>query len=118
MKIIAMLVFLAALLAVDEAAAQQSTEIYIPIGETPGLGADSYIGAILSVDYDTKRLEIDTPDGRRNVTVDENTDYYLDRTAYGKQNTTGSIQDCRVGRRIEAYVDEDGTAHWVKVQTD
>ena len=43
--------------------------------------------------------------------------YYLDRTRDSRQNRTATIQDCEVGLRVEAYVDEAGNAIWVKIET-
>ncbi len=42
--------------------------------------------------------------------------YYVDRTGERKQNATGSFEDCQVGLRMEAYVDDEGNAIWVKVE--
>lgn len=50
------------------------------------------------------------------VTMTPATRYYLDKTRARKQNKTSSFEDCEVGQRIEAYVDDDGNAVWVKIE--
>lgn len=117
MKLLLSILVIAATLACGDAVAQQTTEVYIPIGDSPGVSKDkSWIGEIDSVDYGEMRLDVNTSRGMRQIKVDGKTRFYLDRTRYRKKSETGTMQDCRVGRRIEAYVGEDGKAYWIKVE--
>ena len=59
----------------------------------------------LSVDGETKMVKM-TPATR----------YYVDKTQTRKQNKTGSFEDCEIGQRIEAYVNDDGNVVWVKIE--
>lgn len=98
------------------APAQQATEIYIPIGESPGISGDeSIIGSISSIDYQRYQMTVSTVDGRQTLTMTKSTRYYIDRNAEKKRNMTGDVEDCEVGSRIEAYVNEEGVVVWVKV---
>ncbi|MDX1517386.1 MAG: hypothetical protein R3288_11130 [Woeseiaceae bacterium] len=111
--------FVIALVTAGPGHAQQTTEVYIPIGESPGISADeSWIGEIEAVDYSEMKLEVDTSRGMRTVKVDDRTRFYLDRSDYRKQNVYGDMRDCRVGRRVEVYVDEEGTARWIKIRSE
>ncbi len=112
-------IFLATLsLIVGNAAfSQQATEVYIPIGESPGVsGDDSIIGSISSVDHEDYRMMVSVAGETKPVTMTPATRYYLDKTRAKKQNKMSSFEDCEVGQRIEAYVDDDGNAVWVKIE--
>lgn len=98
---------------------QKATEIYIPIGASPGVSASkSFLGTISRVDYESNRIEIETNGGKRSILVDKETLYYLDRSHYGRKNAMGSIRDCELGRRVEVYVTEGSDALWLKIDTD
>ena len=96
--------------------AQQATEVYIPIGKSPGISANkSVIGSISAVEYQRYRMTISADDKKTIVTMTPNTRYYVDKNSVKQRNVTGSIDDCEVGRRVEAYIHEDGNAVWVKI---
>lgn len=101
----------------NTALSQQATEVYIPIGQSPGVsGRDSIIGSISTVDRERYRMMISVAGETKMVTMTPATRYYLDKTRARKQNKTSSFEDCEVGQRIEAYVDDDGNAVWVKIE--
>lgn len=98
------------------ASAQQATEVYIPIGESPGVTANSSVtGEIKSVDYSDHRMTIEGSDGSRIVKITPRTLFYLDRNSDKKQNEAGSFEDCETGRYVEVFVDAEGNARWVKI---
>lgn len=112
-------IFLATLFLIvgNTALSQQATEVYIPIGKSPGVsGRDSVIGSISSVDHERYRMTISVAGEMRIVKMSKATRYYVDKTRTRKQNKTSSFEDCEVGQRIEAYVDDDGNAVWVKIE--
>ena len=93
-----------------------ATERYIPIGESPGVSnVKSYVGTILSVRTTANGFTISVEDGEKLIEVTEETKIYLD-TGRGKSNRIGTEEDCQVGRKIEVYLHEDGTVHWVKIR--
>lgn len=105
-----------AILAWTAAPAQRATEVYIPIGESPGVSdSESVVGTVSSVEYENHRMTISTASETRPVTLTQNTLYYIDNSRDKKRNTTGGVEDCEVGSRIEAYINDDGEAVWVKV---
>ena len=113
MKYVALCLFL---VACSAALAQQATEVYIPIGESPGVSdGDSVMGEIKSVDYSDHQMTIETTDGSRIVNITPDTDFYLDRNSDKRQNSKGSFEVCEEGRYVEVFVDTDGNARWVKI---
>lgn len=119
-KTISIGVVLAALISMPPLArGQQATEVYIPIGKSPGISVSrSYIGEIRQVDYAARSIEMLGKDGAKSINVNDKTTYYLDRSHYRKKSTTGEMSDCKVGRRIEANVSDDGTVVWIKIETE
>ena len=98
------------------ASAQRATEVYITIGESPGVaGSESVVGTITHVEYGEDRMTVSTRGGERTVTITPKTRYYIDRSSEQERSVTGSFEDCREGRRIEAYVDDGGDAVWIKI---
>lgn len=114
-----LLLIVAATLYSASAAAQQATEQYIPIGESPGLsGFETYIGEIRSVETAEHAFFVDGPDGVMRVAVTPETRIYLDRSGTGLSNGVGSYADCEAGSRVEVLISPDGTATWIKVKAD
>lgn len=105
-----------ALFAATAASAQRATEVYIPIGESPGVSdSDSVLGTIESVEYERHRMTVVVDGETRVVALTPDTRYYLDRSDSKERNVAGTVEDCRAGRRIEAWLDADGEAIWVKI---
>ena len=100
------------------ASAQMETEVYIPIGESPGVSGDkSVIGTITDIGYagDEHQLTVTVDGETRTFSVTSATRYYIDKSATKGHNVAGSFDDCEEGRLIEAYVDDDGHAIWIKI---
>lgn len=100
--------------------AHEETERYIPIGQSPGIsGKYSYLGPIRSIDQAQHAVLIEDSSVRRAVKITAGTRIYLDRSANGLTNLTGSFEDCRVGQTVEIkYVDfrTKDAADWIKVR--
>lgn len=111
-----------AAIAVPQALAQEATEVFIPIGESPGVsGILSVIGTIVSCDQATGIVTVATDKEQHTATLTKETKIFLDRTAARKSGTIGSRSDCQKGRRVEVkYVYEGETrtsrAEWIKIQ--
>ncbi len=105
------------LLAGSAVHAQQATEVYIPIGKSPGVSdGRSIVGPVASVDPADYRMTVSVDGARKAISMTPATRYYLDRTRYGQQNRKATFEDCEVGLRVEAYLDNDGNAIWVKIE--
>lgn len=111
------LILVVCFLCINLASGQQATEVYIPIGESPGVsGHASLRGVILSIDYATRSMEIQLSDRSRTVSMNDLTRYYLDRTGRRQSNSIGTLHDCESGRAVEVNMSGDGTAEWVKIE--
>lgn len=101
--------------------AQESTERYIPIGQSPGLsGTFTVIGDVDSVDVKRGTLTCVDPQGAVAVAIDENTKIWLDRSKQGLSNVPGPLGYCRKGHVVEVkFRDNDRRARiaeWIKVE--
>jgi hypothetical protein len=102
--------------------AQKSTEIFIPIGKSPGIsGKYSVIGYIASFDETTRALTIKVDDVEHAVTITEETEIWLDKSEVQQTNEVGSPADCRQGRLCEMKYVYDGEtrtdeAEWLKIR--
>ena len=108
--------------AVRDAHAQETTERFIPVGQSPGIsGTRSYQGEIVSVNLQGKTFTVRDVQGEhaiRTIRVAPGTRIWLDRSAQQITNVDGSMTDLEVGRRVEVlYVDDRRreTADWIKV---
>jgi hypothetical protein len=99
--------------------AQKSTEMFIPIGQSPGLAGKTSIGTIESVNVEAQELVVVEGSVRRTIRCDEHTPVWIDRSAEKQPNQTGSLESCRAGQRIEVkFVDDardGGFAEWIKI---
>lgn len=108
----------------QEANAQKATEIYIPVGKSPGLsGHYSKIGTVTMIDEGAGSFVItDTLDNKHPVLVTDSTRIWLDRTLIKAPNVKGAFADIREGLLIEVkyYLAPDSTysdvADWIKIQ--
>lgn len=100
--------------------AEQATEIFIPIGQSPGLSHKyTIIGEVEAIDADGQTMKISAPSGSHNVTLTERTQIWLDRSSLKLTNRDGTPADIQIGRTVEVNYEEDapnGDAKWVKVQ--
>ena len=97
--------------------AHPATERYIPIGKSPGVsGKKSYVGEIRSISDHENGFSMTVENANLRIEVDQYTKIYLD-TGKGRVNSAGARSDCRVGRLVEVYVHESGTAYWVKIRS-
>lgn len=104
--------------------AQQATEIFIPIGESPGVsGKTSVLGTIESVDLDRRTMVVRAPAGDHRIALTDETEIWLDRSVQGQTNERGSMTDCKTGRVCEVkLVYEAGArtsrADWIKIRPE
>lgn len=122
------LLTLLCLLTVAVARAQRATEVYIPIGRSPGVSSKiSAIGTCTAVEPRehvepgecTVTVRADDKTWTTKVTAE--TKIFLDRSRLGQPNTYGTIDDLRAHRLMEIkYQDGQrvggGACEWIKVQ--
>ena len=101
---------------------QKATEIFIPLGQSPGLsGTATVIGEVGEVDTQQRTLTIAGPGGTWSAQVTDRTKIWLDRSTIPLPNQTGSLADLKQGFKVEVKYQEDvpkgrGPAEWIKVQ--
>ena len=103
-----------------EASGQQATEMFIPIGQSPGLSnRESVIGTLESVDQGKQMVTISSSSGAQTVGITDRTMIWLDRSEQKQPNQNGAINDLQKGRKIEIKVrkgEPKVVAEWIKVQ--
>lgn len=103
----------------QDARAQQTTEQFIPVGQSPGVSnVLSYIGEIESSDRAARTVTVAGPEGSMTFMITDSTEVWLDRSAMRESSVVGSLTDLTVGRRIEVKYENPETrdvAEWIKV---
>lgn len=103
-----------------EASGQQATEMFIPIGQSPGLSnKGSVIGSLESVDPGKRMVTISSPSGAQTVVITDRTLIWLDRSEQKQPNQNGAINDLQKGRKVEVKIrkgEPKAVAEWIKVQ--
>ena len=100
--------------------AEKATELYIPVGRSPGL-SDSYnlIGRIDAVDNQNRSLTVTGSTGRFTVHTTEVTLIFLDKSMLRQPNRYGTFSDVKplimVEMRFEAGK-RHRPAEWIKLQ--
>ena len=104
--------------------AQKATEVYIPIGQSPGIsGNSSVIGTVESIDIANSTITVLYDNKRYTGTIDTESFVYLDRSKYRKKNTIGDLTDCKAGSNCEmTYQYKEGQqtdiVKWLKVEVE
>jgi len=103
-----------------DASGQQATEMFIPIGQSPGLSnKGSVIGTLESVEPGKRMVTISSPSGAQTVGITDRTLIWLDRSEQKQPNQNGAINDLQKGRKVEVKVrkgEPKAVAEWIKVQ--
>ena len=103
-----------------EARSQKMTEVFIPIGESPGVsGKTTKMGKVESVktqDYSVTMTLADQT--KATIKIEKSTAIYLDKSILKQPNSQGKWEDIKPGLLMEAkYSDIDkSTCEWIKVQ--
>jgi len=99
---------------------QKATEIFIPVGESPGLsGKYTIIGTVDSVKSQERSFVVSDSTGSYSMKITDTTQVWLDRSKLQLRNKKGSIEDIEPGLLVEVkYIGNksDGLLEWVKVQ--
>ena len=104
------------------AGVQQATEMFIPIGQSPGISKTAtVIGTIESVDAEKRTIVVKSDGGSAAATITEKTRIFLDRSRRKEPNRYGAFEDLEEGARVEVLYESrtraaSGPAEWVKVE--
>lgn len=119
-RFLAMTIVVGALGSAFEAVAQQATEMYVPIGQSPGLSnKTTVIGTVQALNTAARTVTVAGPSGPQTFAITDKTRIWLDRSALKQTNQSGSPADLRQGRKVEVKLQPAGAkpgADWIKVQ--
>jgi hypothetical protein len=100
--------------------AEKSTELYIPIGQSPGLsGKYTVMGKIDQVNPKNQTIKMSGASGSYTVKMTKNTFIYLDRSKVQLSNIYGTLADCKGGDLVEVKFEDNSHSkpiEWIKVQ--
>jgi hypothetical protein len=116
-RFFAMAIVIGALGSAFEAVAQEATEMYIPIGQSPGISnKTSVVGTVQALNAAARTLTVTGPSGPQTFVITAKTRIWLDKSAQKQANQYGSLADLQQGRRVEVKPQPAGRADWIKVQ--
>jgi hypothetical protein len=100
--------------------AEKATELYIPIGQSPGLsGKYTVMGQVDQVNLQKQTLKMSGAAGSYTVNLTKHTIIYLDRSKARLTNIYGTLADCKVGETVEVKFEDNSPnkpIQWIKVQ--
>jgi hypothetical protein len=119
-RFIALIIPILTLVFVPAAFGQKATEMYIPIGQSPGVsGKTCLMGTIQAVDAKKRTLVVSTQKGAQIVKLPNRIPIWIDRSQEKKSNQYGKLADLQPGRTVEVRLGDGnaGTfAQWIKVR--
>ena len=100
---------------------QKATEMFIPIGQSPGLSnKTSFIGTIETIDVRTQTITVAVLSGSWSATITNRTKIWLDKSKLRLPNQKGTFTDLQKGLLAEVKYEgaggSSGPADWIKVQ--
>lgn len=105
------------------ASAQQATEQYIPIGQSPGAltmqgQVQAAAGPAAAGGEGSVSMTSEAAPGGVSYAIGPHTRIYIDHSAQGRPNTMGALADLQPGRAIEVSIPnaETRVASWIKVR--
>ena len=105
---------------IQNAHAQKASEIYIPVGQSPGLsGTYTTLGKIDLIDMQNKMISMSDAAGNYGLKITDGTQIWLDQSLLSQKNQMGSIHDIKIGMQAEVkYMDnkKGGDVEWIKIQ--
>jgi hypothetical protein len=101
---------------------QQATEMYIPLGQSPGLSSKvTIIGNIETINAQNRTIAIAGSSGTWSAEITDRSKIWLDRSKIRLPNQTGNFADLGKGLLVEVKYEGNepkgqGPADWIKVQ--
>ena len=101
---------------------QRATEIFIPLGQSPGLsGKVTVMGKIEAIQTKDRTIAIAGPSGSLTAKVTDRTKIWLDRSKLRLTNQTGTFADLKKDFVVEVMYEGaersgKAPADWIKVQ--
>lgn len=101
---------------------QKATEMFIPLGQSPGLSYKvTVIGRIAAVSPPARTVTVAGPARTWEAEVTDRTKIWLDRSKLRLPSQKGTFADLRKERLVEVKYEDDGRrgrgpAEWIKVE--
>jgi len=101
---------------------QKATEMFVPLGHSPGLsGKVTIIGSIETISARNRTIVVTGSAGSWSVQVTKRTQIWLDRSTLRLSSQNGTFADLRKGRLVEVKYEgskrkSKGPAEWIKVE--
>lgn len=101
---------------------QKATEMFIPLGQSPGLSHKvTIVGTIENIDSGKRTVDISGSSGTWSTQVTKRTRIWLDKSKLRLPNQDGTFADLRKGQLVEVKYEgserkSQGPAEWIKVQ--
>ncbi len=100
---------------------QKATEMFIPIGQSPGLSNRiSIIGTIEAIDVGAQTIVVAGGSEIWNVVITDRTNIWLDRSTLRLPSRKGSFADLRPDLMAEVKYEQSaagkGAAEWIKIR--
>ena len=102
--------------------AQKSTEVYIPVGKSPGIsGKYSMIGRVEAINLTDSTITIAGETGSHTMKCANDTKIWVDKTIIKQINKSAYLDDIKIGAIIESKYKgnkSDATLEWIKIQIE
>lgn len=101
---------------------QKATEMFIPLGQSPGLSNTvTVIGSIKTINAQKRTIDVAGPSTTWNVQITDRTRIWLDKSKLRLANQSGTFADLRKGQLVEVKYEgrerkNKGAAEWIKIQ--
>ncbi len=124
LKVLMMVIGIAVLLwgSAPSAHGQRATEMYVPVGQSPGVsGKYTVVGKIETINAQKRTVTIAGSSGTHTATITGRTQIWLDKNKLKLTNQKGTFSDLQVGRTVEIKYEDPkqmgrGASEWIKVQ--
>lgn len=108
------------LVMVQNISAHKATEVYIPVGQSPGLSGEyTTLGKINAVDMQNRTISMSDAVESYNIKITDSTQVWLDRSKLKLKNKKGSMKDIKEGMLAEVKYQKNkrgDAVEWIKVQ--
>jgi len=101
---------------------QRATEMFIPLGQSPGLsGKVTVTGKIEAIQTKDRTIAVAGPSGPMTAKITDRTKIWLDRSKLRLTNQTGTFADLKKDQVVEVLYEgaerrDKAAADWIKVQ--
>jgi len=99
---------------------QNATELYLPLGRSPGVSAKlSLIAMIAEVNSQDQALTVTSASGAHTIYISEYTQIFIDNSTLRQPNRYGTFSDFKAGMLVEVRFEADKShrpAQWIKLQ--